>query len=113
MGYPDPTRPDAPARAFDLDLGDCGDRGAIALSERDAASREHIARALARGGARLPGAFLRHRLHHRGMARVGQILQAERHRILARRMRELIDELLRAKMNVRTDWIAQMRGAKR
>src|ERR1700675_3062114 len=47
------------------------------------------------------------------MARVSEVLEPERHRILAEPRGELVDELLGAEVNLRAYRIAHVRGAQR
>src|SRR5207302_10247861 len=106
------TRPDPPRIALDLDLGHGGHRSAVALGEGDAAPFQQFAAALAlRRSSRLPLRLLRRRLDDGGMARLGEVPQAERDRILAHGSGQLVDELLAAEVDLGPDRIAHMRGA--
>src|SRR3954469_16935116 len=103
MRDPDLARPDAAARAIDFDLRHDRHRSAVPFGERDALTFAE----------RAPAGFLRHGLDHRRVPRLGEIAQAEGHRILACRARHLVDELLGAEMDLRSHRIAEMRGAQR
>src|SRR5205807_1727024 len=86
------ARPDPPRIALDLDLGHGGHRSAVALGEGDAAPFQQLAAALAlRRSSRLPLRLLRRRLDDGGMARLGEVPQAERDRIFAHRRGPLVD----------------------
>src|SRR5262249_24796796 len=114
MGDGELARPDLSARAVDIDLGDDGGAGAVALGIGDAAPRDLVAALiLARRGSRLPARLFSRGLDHRDVARVLDVTQAEFDRIEVERRRHLVHERLAGEMDLRTDRIAQMRAALR
>src|SRR5207237_9534715 len=95
--------PGAGASAIDLDLHHDRYGGAITLGEGDAFAFAE----------RRPARLLGHGLHHRGVARLGEVAQAESDRIRAGGVRQLVNELLGAEMDFRAYRIAEVRGAQR
>src|SRR5262249_61040718 len=72
------ARPDLSARAVDIDLGDNGAAGAVALGIGDAAAGDLVAGlVLARRGPRLPARLLGRGLDPRDVARVLDVPEAE------------------------------------
>src|SRR5439155_1484913 len=82
---------------------------------RDDADRR-LARPRARGArrsARLPAGLFSRRLDDRRIARSGDVFQPERDGVLARGGGQLVDELLAAELDLRSDRIAQVRASER
>ena len=75
MGDHEPLDPDLAGGAVDVDLGDRGDAGAVALRIGDAAAVDLVAGLVApRRGPRLPAELLGRRLDDGGVARVLDVL---------------------------------------
>src|SRR5262249_59712212 len=86
MGDGELARPDFPAGAIDVDLGNDGDAGAAALRIGDAAAADRMAGLiLARRGPRLPAGFFRRGLDHGDVAPGLDVAQAEFDRVEAHR----------------------------
>src|SRR5262245_62415861 len=114
MGDGELARPDLSARAVDIDLGDDGAAGAVALGIGDAAAGDLVAGLiLARRGPRLPARLFGGGLDHRDVARVLDVTQAELDGIEVERRRHLVHERLAGEMDLRSDRVAQMRAAQR
>src|SRR5436305_5684948 len=108
------TRPDLSARAVDINLGDDGAAGAVALGIGNAAATDLVAGlVLARRGPRLPARLFRGGLDHRDVARVLDVAQAKLDRIDIERRRHFVHERLAREMHLRSDRIAQMGAAQR
>src|SRR5262249_53490163 len=114
VGNSELARPDLSARAVDIDLSHDGAAGAVALGVGDAAAGDLVAGlVLARRGPRLPAGLFGRGLDHRDVARVLDVTQAEFDRVEVERRRHLVHGRLAGEVDLRSDWIAQMRAAQR
>ncbi len=105
---------DLAGRAIDLDFRDHRHAGSVALGVGDAAPGYDVAGLiLARRGPRVPAEFRRRRLDDGGVARILDVPQPELDRIEVQRRGQLVHEGLAREMDLRTDRIAQVRGAQR